>query len=1477
LKNGHALMYNDVYSPGKEEMDMMKMRKFKKSWFPKAVFAIEMVLPFLFFLGDPLLYGQPHPYPGYKYFKNYTYLEYDHHPQNWCITQDKQGIIYIGNRGGVLIFDGVTWKVITVPNMTVHSLAAGADDRIYIGGQDEIGYLNPDARGTLRYVSLTQHLDPEDKGFSYVWSTVATPKGVYFRTTNRLFRWNYQKIDMHEPNDLKSLFFCAGKLWVQKPKIGLLNEENGLFTPLPGDSIPGDKKLWLLVPYDPGPTPHRFLMGTQSQGFFIYNAGTLTSFETEAAAYLQENKVSHGIRLAGGDFAVATLYGGIVLLDPQGRVKYMFNKSSGLQDNNVKYVYEDRQGNLWLALANGIARLENQSPFYHYDERCGLDGTVLAVTQHKEVLYAGTTQGIYVLYSKAAAFTPLPGPMTCWDLLPAGPMLLAAAADGIYEITSPNRTPRKIIDVPTYRMAASGLFPAHTWCATGQGLTVLAQEGRRWLKKYSYPQCTRDLRDVTEDPNGRLWLVTAANEILKAEFPTGIANPVFTGFNLENRTYGEEIYTTVLAGHVVFATGKGIYRYDEKNNTLIPDPILGPDFVGGPQARPVFRIVQGSDNTIWFHSESRNFRAIPTEGGAFQVDNQWFRRLPLMQVNAIYPEPGGKNTWFAGAKGLIRMDGTVKTVGEKEFPALIRRVWVNGTDTIFGGFKTGTGRDMPVPVLSYRRRNIGFRCAASFFEKESATRYRYFLAGYDHQWSGWTSETRRHYTNLDAGRYTFRVQARNIYGDISREDAFSFRVLSPWYRTWWAYCLYAAGLLFLFYQALKWRSRQLVREKERLEQIVAERTREVKDKNDQLERQTLQLQEQSGKLKEMDQIKSRFFANISHEFRTPLTLAMSPLEQLLSHSKNPGKKKMYRVMLRNLQMLLTFINQLLDLSRLDSGKLKLQTSRQDMVSFLKGVIASFTMLAEQKQLTLELIVSLQPSIKSFDQTFSKGEWHPRLINPPAGPPEAAQQSIFLNFDAGKMEEVMYNLLGNAVKFTPPGGKVIVSTGVEAGPIAGPVSLSRDRELKETETSSSAHLKIVVQDTGPGIPQDQLDHIFDRFYQGGYGSGEFGKGTGIGLALTKEFILLHQGKIEVHSTEGNGAEFIIRLPMDTDPTEPGEISPAPGAASGRSRVLELETPYPEAEDEESQKFCDLFPRQEAVAGDRLGLKSDRDSQQALIGSPRRGAPGRRRQNEEIEKLIILVVEDHPDMRRHLRELLEPGYRVIEAVNGREGITRAKEIIPDLIVSDIMMPEIDGYELCRSLKKDIATSHIPIILLTAKASEESVIRGLGTGADDYVTKPFNANLLAVRIKNLIDLRRQLQLKIQREKMLLPAEVTVSSQDDLFLKEFQRVIEENLDDPELNIDVLCQKLIIGRATLYRKIQALTGEAPNQFIQSYRLERSAQMLRENYGNVTEVAFAVGFSSSQYFATCFKEKFHQSPKAYQLSFLCPRQPGGSF
>ena len=702
----------------------------------------------------------------------------------------------------------------------------------------------------------------------------------------------------------------------------------------------------------------------------------------------------------------------------------------------------------------------------------------------------------------------------------------------------------------------------------------------------------------------------------------------------------------------------------------------------------------------------------------------------------------------------------------------------------------------PPFIIDYKDRNISFKFAAPFFEGESGTRYQFLLAGYDDNWSEWSPETKKDYTNLDAGLYTFRVRAENIFGNLGKEDHFTFKVLPPWFKTWWAFLLYIIALGLAMLLVVKWRSGKLEREKQKLERIVKERTKEIREKTHQLEKQTLQLKEQSEKLKEVDKVKSRFFANISHEFRTPLTLITGPLEQMLSDCHDKKQQKHLTLMLRNSQRLLALINQLLELSKFESGTMKLQAGRQNIITFLKGIAASFDPVATKND--LDLI------------------FHSEL------------EEINLYFDPGKLEEVIFNLLANAIKFTPAGGRITIN----AASIAS-----------GEENFPAGALEISICDTGPGIPREQLTRIFDRFYQSDSTFEHHQKGSGIGLSIAKELVELHHGEIDVHTREGKGTEFIIRLPMGDAHLKPEEIvDPAKKPYTPKSPG-EISTFIMKEKAPETPADMTAHPREAGQIAEQKDLEPSK--------------PG---------KNIILVVEDSADVREYIREELEPLYEIVEARDGQEGLEKAREIIPDLIISDVMMPGRDGYELSRELKTNIDTSHIPIILLTAKASEESIIKGLETGADDYVTKPFNTKMLRIRIKNLIDLRSHLQQTVKREMTMQPAVISVSQNDRRFIKKLKEVIDKNISDPEFNVTQMCKDLDMSQPTLYRKIYALTGESPTEFIRSYRLKRGAELLKNNFGSVLEVALEVGFSSANYFTKCFKKMFHQLPSSYMTS-----------
>jgi signal transduction histidine kinase/DNA-binding NarL/FixJ family response regulator len=1325
---------------------------------------------------------------GIKYIRNYSRKDYDNQAQNWGMLQDNRGIIYVANHGGLMEFDGVSWREIQIPNKSVRSLAMDKKGIIYIGGINEIGFLAPDSKGALKYVSLMAHLDVKYRNFSSVWRTYAVKEGIYFCTSKFLFLWDSKKIICRAKTDstFAAPYLYKGKLYVRQNGVGLLEMKKGSLELIPGGEAFSSMSIYMLAEY----AQDKLLIGTGPEGFYLYDKGNVTPFETDALDYIKNNKLSCGLRLSSGDFALATRDGGLVIIDSNGSIKYLFDKSSGLPDDSVKYVYEDFQGNLWLCLGAGISKIEYASPIFVYNDHYDLPRNVLSVVRHQGKLYAGTTRGLFFFEPVSTSpspgkFRPVPGISdNCRSLISTGDYLLAAADKGVFQIEKDKK--RNITSRLSFTLYRSQINTNRIWLGTRQGLVslYLHSNSRQWTEECKFESIDQEIISIAEDKQGNLWLGTRTKGALKVDFPSRgtITHPKVTIYDSSRGLPAGEINVFWADNHVMFATLKGIFRPAENKKGVLPDYTFGQEFAGGRKARGVFRIVEDSDKNVWFHSMCRNIQAIPQSDGTFFLNKKPFARIPKAQVNTIYPDPDRKNIWFANVDGLIRYNTNLIKNYDLPFQALIREAAVNGMPLFYDAeefkykeSKGGYWQDN-YPVFPYKARNFCFKFAAPFFEGESETLYRCLLEGYDADWSAWTGETKRDYTNLDPGPHKFRVQAKNVYGSISSEAVFQFKVLPPWYRTWWALLVYALTALLVMYLGVKWRSRKLEQEKQTLEQIIKERTAEIND-------QKHRLQEQAEKLKEMDKVKSRFFANISHEFRTPLTLIMGPLEQMIPKCPEKEQKKKLGMMLRNSQRLLGLINQLLELSKFDSGKAKLKASLQNMIPFLKGITSSFEILALKNEL---------------DLTFHA---------------ENDEEEIEIYIDPEKIEDVMCNLLVNAVKFTPAGGKITVTV--------------KKNSLKEADFPSGS-VDIAVCDTGPGIPREQLSNIFDRFYQSESTFEHHRKGSGIGLAIAKELVELHHGRIQANSCEGKGTELIIRLPMGDTHLKPGEITGSPAKSPGKKQPGKIPAlPYLE----------DINNEEEIEMENQVG----------------RG-----------EKNIILVVEDSADMREYIKASLEPLYAVETAKDGREGIQKAGTIIPDLIISDIMMPGTDGYELCRVLKRERDTSHIPIILLTAKAGEECIIQGLETGADDYITKPFSTKLLCARIKNLIDLRRQWHQTIHREMTLRPVKMSVPPVDKAFIKELKQVIAANIADPDFNVEELGKRLCMSRTTLYRKILALSGETPTEFIRSYRLKRGAELLKQESCSVLEVALDVGFSDATYFTKCFKKKFHQVPSEFR-------------
>ncbi len=1367
----------------------------------KLVFLIIWIILFCSFTDQ--LFSQQN---GYRFYKNYSYEEYEHQPQNWGMVQAPNGILYFANQGGVLEYDGETWRVIRLPNdATVRSIAIDRVGTVYVGGTNDFGYLVPDSVGRLQYASLRNKIKEDIANFSTVWSTHSTPKGIYFRTPYYLFRWDGSAIHTQTfKSPIVGMFQVGKELYIQKAWLGLFKMTGDKFIPITGgDVLKQIRKIVMVAPFD----KRQLLICTKTKGFFLYDGKTVSPFHVSpAVAHFGGNSIQHGIRLDSGDYAFGTQKAGMFVMNKFGELQYAMGQNAGLQDNYVKAVFPDQQKNLWLCLINGISKIEHESPFQIYDKRAGLKSFVLCMSRIKETFYVGTYDGVYIR-DENSQFKNLPGLSTaCWSLLAVEDGVLAATSRGVYFWQGQNWS--ALHQSPSYRLTASRKRPGIIWVGAKEGLKILSETKEnntpKWTVKH-FNGLTREnappIMSIAEDAVGTLWLGTETGHVFHITLYDDITHGKIVPYTQTHGIPPGQCVVSWSTDHIMLATTKGVMRHDQNNQRFIPDQTLGERFQASPNAPPIFRIMTDRDQHIWLYSQSRSYQAIPPFGLPHEIISALFLRIPLnAQVNGLFDDPQKPITWLATHKGLYAYDKKHKKAWKHNYSALIRQVMVNEKKLVYAGGRLPQPNQAPSPnpVFDYSERNLQFQCTATFYEAESQNRYRYLLDGYDNQWSGWMEDRKRRYTNLDAGQYVFRVQARNVYEHLGNEDSFPFRVLPPWYFTWWALTFYIILFFFSVYMLIKWRAQKLVREKLRLEGIVAQRTHELKLSNQQLEEHAARLQEQSAKLEELNRMKSHFFANISHEFRTPLTLIMSPLEQMQKESADKEKQEQLNLMMRNSHRLLMLIDQLLDLSRFDNGKMKYHAAKGDIIAFASGITATFQGLAHQNQIHL-----------TFQSTV-------------------AELDIF--FDRPKMEDVMYNLLINAFKFTPGGGSISVSV---------------TRESQTKTVAAAEHAKISVSDTGIGISNKDIVHIFDRFYQADGLRGISHKGTGIGLALAKEIVTMHSGQIDVHSTEGKGTEVVVRLPM-------GHRLLAPAQQSGTPPNTIPHTPTP-SPGSIKVDYRHILP----LAASQLPAPESAPQNHIAGDAPSTG------EAQANEKPVILVVEDDADVRKYILAPLAEQYTVIEAANGEEGIQKAMERLPDLIISDIMMPKVDGYQLCKTLREDIKTSHIPIILLTAKASEGSIVNGLETGVDDYITKPFNTTLLTARVKNLIDVRRQLHQKIQRQTILMPSETNVTPLDQQFLQQFRQTIEKNLADEDFTIDILYEALGMKRATFFKKIKALTGGTPNQFILSYRLERGAQLLKQKYGTVTDVAMAVGFSSPAYFSKCFKEKFQHSPSAF--------------
>lgn len=1298
---------------------------------------------------------------GVPFISTYTEEDFGEYSDNWgihenlCIGQDSDGIMYFGNSEGVLVYDGTRWDLISLPeDFGVSSLAIDAQDRIYIAGVDRFGYLNKDRR--YQFICLSDSLPGNSRKTLGVNNIICRPEGVYFQTKHSIIHWDGKIIEelfRSTANSFSKGFVVKDRYIFQDYKKGLMVlSGNDLESVNAGDFF-SDIRVSAILPLSDG-----YLICTYRHGLFILDQGVVREFKFEIPDYLVGQHIESALLLDNGEIALGTSDKGILVLDENGAFRLRIDDDKVIPSLFITDIFQDVSGLLWISTAFGLAKIEYPGPYTVFNSINGLDGVVYDVQGFDQSIYVATNEGLFVnnnprggqTFAKIGDFEG-----KVWHLLKTNGALLIGTGSGLYRISNEQRELHKLLDVPCMYLTQSRLDPDRFYISSDAGVSRFKVTGGQFKLEAEFPDVTGFTRTVHEQKDGNLWIESNYGYLWRIEFRTG-RDYIVRQYTHEDGLPGKFGRIYLIDDHPWFVcfSDKTTYEYVDTSDRFREDRTLNQKL--GFPGQGVFINYQDTKGNVLFtvrgHGhEPERMLAEKTGSDAYRFQYLEEERIEhLIKEYAVFVDDDREMVWYTGAKGLMVHNLRENHPKRKILPANITRVYYQ-TDSLL---RANEG----ITKLPYNDNYFRFQYSSPNFQAEDLNTYQYFLSGFDRGWSSWSSETQRDFTLLPPGRYVFRVRSKDVRGDISSEDSFAFHILLPWYRSFWAIISYVILVGFLILLLIKWRTWRLQRAKNQLEEEIRLRTEEVREKNERLMEQTERLREQAEKLKDLDLQKSRLYSNISHEFRTPLTLIKAPIARVISSGIDKIDLKHARMIYRNSNRLLHLVNQLMDLSKLDARSMKMNATEGDINRFLRRIASSFSSMAALKNIDYEI--------------------------------DLPQSSFWCSFDRDKLEKIINNLLSNAFKYTPIGGEVRVFV-----------------------TMVNENISISVIDSGIGIKVEEHQKIFNRFYQVDNSNTKEYPGTGIGLALTKELVDLFKGKIKVEPRPEGGTIFQVIFP-----------------------VVEI-------------RNLALSPFQDLPALDNYEHIEDISVATGIAKGPK-----------------ILIVEDNPDMLAFISEVLAGKYSILFAQNGQEGLEKAREEGPDLIITDLMMPKLDGLEVCANLRGNELTSHIPIILLTAKDGRSNRIKGFQTGADDYLTKPFDHLELQARVGNLIEQRKRLRNLFKQKFSIDPEDVDIPSLDRQFLRKLVEVVEDRYSDPLFGATEMQQMLALSKTNLHRKLTALTGLSAGQFIREYRLKKAASILGQNGANVTQTALSVGFSSLSYFAKCFRKRYGVNPSEYTVT-----------
>jgi len=1276
-----------------------------------------------------------------------------------AILRDKSGYLWVGTNSGLGRMEISTGKFTIFRNngalnssLSSNGVLSVFEDRagvIWLGTNNGLNKYNASSGDFTSFLP-----DPDNPGsLSHL-----TVKAISEDNDGRLLVGTLGGLDRLNPGDVSFYHFPVGG----NDNYGLNNEFiNALFADRQGNIWIGTDKGGI----------SKYNSKQKGFGFFASNRSNSNSLSSNTINSVYDEPSNLWIGTAGG---------GLNRYNKSDRTFIHYRNSThdqnSISSNFISAICKDPGGDTWVATwGGGLNRLlaqKGSGVFSHYRENGGENSIS---SDFVSSVWADPTGYLLI------------GTLTGLDLYQQDQHLFR-------HIASQQDWKNKISEVGCILKDSKGFY----WIGTRLGLyripsdLLLRGAGDKDIRKFTNisgetNSLTGDyVISLCEDNQGDIWVGTYGSGINRIHL-TDRGSFKFTGFNQNDG----------LCNNVVYAIQK-----DRNNNLWL-----------------------STDNGLSrFDLQTGQFKNFYTSDG--------------LQSNQFYwaASCAGKDgrLYFGGMEGLNYFDPD--NIRDNTF---IPQVVVTDLKVFNSSVNVGKWNGKKVLLdkvinettalnLSYRENVFSFEFSSLDYFLPEKVQYKYRIQGVDKDWVTVPS-TRRFvtYTNLEGGDYIFEVKACNSDGVWNDSPTkLHIHISPPFWATVWFRILLLLTVTGLVLAYIRYRTISLQRQKLVLERLVRERTRIVEEQNEMLQNQAISLQEsnvllasgkeqiegqkyqlelknqeisvQRDKLIELNkhvnlvnQLKLRFFTNISHEFRTPLTLILGPLDKLLSSWK--GEQSTFETLQlinRNAQRLLHLINQLMEFRKIESGKLELKVSLGDINNFLENIFSSFQQLAIQQDIKCEFV--------------------------------PVPQSVDCWFDHEKVENIIFNLLSNAFKFTSSGGSVSLKMS-----FTNIVGRTGEIESKHKSSPSTPLLEIKVSDSGVGISEEHIAHIFKRFYQVNSSESLKVRGSGIGLSLSKELVKAHHGSIMAESRHNEGSVFTVHLPVFRENFDPKEIF-----------------------DQKVELKQTLKEQVLKLSGELL----------AEVPEPRKKPYS---VSDESRKPLILVAEDNYDLRTHIAISLGDEYRVMEAENGKVAYELAKNHNPELIISDIMMPIMDGLELCSRLKNNLHTSHIIVVLLTARNSVEHWIEGFETGADDYISKPFDMNLLKVRLRQLIESRRQLKKHFGKDLTLEHTENSISAADEKFIQKALEVVEGNYADAGFGVEEFVAKMLVSHSLLHKKLSAIADQSASDFITSYRLKKAAQLLQLNEKSVSEIAYDIGFNDPKYFSRQFKKYFGSTPSEY--------------